>query len=294
MREKSGILVSRAGTQTPSDALGGHRKPKSKPSRMGKNGPAKKAQREDVVASKKTPTFILHSLLKPSKTQKATLDAIFSGPVLLRNLLQESGVKHWTPNEAGLFLLQNYKALQPYLYANDRHAAIEFLKKLVLDWGRTHPELTALELPHGCSISANNEVFLPIPGLGPLAVADVGEMQAERKGRRYKSSFVLIHSKWGYVAEIELFGNSEHDALTSVPEAPSLSKKVRRKAVKSPPEKKSPENIPFAQFMEIFSNTLNARLMDELRIYSRYAKSDFDALEGRPVQGGLPSLGKGR
>lgn len=288
MRGNVGILVWRADAEPSSGGSDGRRKPKQNANRASNAAPVEKAPNKVIGASKKPPSVVLHSLLKPTEAQRAMLDTIFSGPVLLRKLLQESGVQPRTQEEASLLLLQHHKALQPYLYANDRSTAVELLKKLVLDWGRTSPELIELEFPHDCSISAKNEVYLPVPRLGVLPVADVAEMQAERKGRRYKTSFVLIHSPWGYIAEIELRGNAERDTNVAVEAPRPQPKKGRVKAAKTS------GRIPFAQFMAMFDNALNARLMSELRISSRYVKPDFDALQGRPVQGGLPSLGKGR
>lgn len=288
MRGNVGILVWRADAQPSARGSNGRPQPKQNGTRPPNAEPAPKAPSKVAGASHKPSSALLRSLLKPNEAQKAILDTIFSGPVLLRKLLQESGARPQTQEEASLFLLQHHKALQPYLYANDRSTAVELLKKLVLDWGRSSPELVELEFPHDCSISAKNEVYLPIPRLGVLPVADVDEMKAERKGCRYKRSFVLIHSPWGYIAEIEFRRNVERDTNVSI-EAPRPQNKNGR--VK--PAKTS-GRIPFAQFMAMFDNALNSRLMSELRISSRYVKPDFDALQGWQLQGGLPSLGKGR
>lgn len=276
MREKGGILVWRAGAQSPSDGPGGRRKPKRKAHSGEDTRPAEKASKQIAGASKGPSSVVLRALLKPSDAQKVTLDTLFSGPVLLQSLLKAASVWPGTQAEASRFLLENHKALQPYLYANDRSTAVELLKKLVLDWRGDATGHIELEFSHDCSISAKNEVFLPIPRLGVLPVVNVAEMEAMRKGRRYKSSFVLINSSQGYIAEIEF----------------QISAKRHSKALA--PAAKTSGRIPFAQFMTMFDNALNARLMNELRISSRYVRPDFDALKGWPVQGGLPSLGKGR
>lgn len=288
MRGNRGILSWRADGQPASAGKGNRANLKRAKADRADAGVRTKVQKAGAGAPSRPTTFVLYSLLKPREAQKNVLDAIFSGPVLLRKLLADSGVQPRTAEEAGLFLLQHRKALQPYLYASDRTKSVELLKKLVLDWARSSPELIELELPADCSISAGNEVFLPIPKLGLLPVADIEEMQTERKGRRYSPSFILIHSPWGYIAEIELHGVKRAEPKAPVPtvQRPNIRPlaKVNRTS----------DRIRFDQFMAIFDNALDARLMNELRVASGYVKPDFDALQGRPVRGGLPSLGKGR
>lgn len=245
------------------------------------------------VASEKVdpPQVIqLHSKLKPREAQKAVLDSMFSGPILLRELLSKSPVKPRTAEDAALFLLQHHKELQPFLYAaHDRTKSVELLKHLILDWAVSVPELIELEFPGDCSISAANQIFLPIPRLGTLPVKDEDELAGHKRGRRYSPAFVLIHSPWGYITEIEFKSRgSRTPDSTSVRSTRPTVKSGNKRGVEPT------QRLKFDQFLMMFDSAINAQLMKELRVSRRFVAPDFDALQGREILGGLPSLGKRR
>ena len=246
--------------------------------------PTQKQPQREAPAGEVT----LHSKLNPKEGQKAVLDSMFSGPILLRELLSRSTVKPKTSEDAALFLLQHHKELQPFLYAaQDRTNSVELLKRLVLDWAVSVPELIELEFPGDCSISAANQVFFPIPQLGTLQVKDESGLVGHRKGRCYSPSFVLIHSPRGYVVEIEFNSQGRREPL-------SHSNQPAKQLAKTSPKRlrEVATRLSFDQYLMMFDSAVKAQLMQELRFSRRFVSTDYDALQGREVLGGLPSLGK--
>lgn len=276
-RNNFGILTWRAPSDTAKPAV---------PSQREAKPPAPKAPKKEEPQE----VIQLHSKLKPKEAQMAMLDSMFSGPILLRQLLSKAPVKPKTSEDAALFLLQHHKELQPFLYAaQDRTKSVELLKHLILDWSVSVPELIEVEFPEDCSISASNQIFLPIPRLRTLSVKDEDELAGYRRGRQYSPSFVLIHSPWGYIVEIEFksHGRRELDNSTRRP-----TKHVAKPSLKH--QREVSTRLKFDHFLMMFDSALNAQLMQELRVSRRFVTPDFDALQGREILGGLPSLGKRR
>ena len=235
---------------------------------------------------------VLHSLLKPNGKQTSVLDAMFSGPLMIRDLLQKTEQKPKTPEDASLFLLNNHRALQPYLYATDRSRSVELLKHLIAEWAISSPELIEIEFPTDCSMSAENRVYFPIPKLGMILVKDEQELRDQRRGMKYSPGFVLIHSPWGYIAEIK-FARAQRRFETEATLSAPLRKPIPKPKAQNKPNANT-GRISFDQFLFMFDNALNARLMDEIRVSKKFVTPDFDSLQGWGVAGGLPSLGKHR
>jgi hypothetical protein len=277
-KKNTGILT----WQAPSEVVVKQAPPQPLPKRTCLSNPGR-----DIPES-----AVLHTLLKPNGKQTSVLDAMFSGPVLIRDLLQKAVHNPKTLEDASLFLLSNHRALQPYLYATDRSRSVELLKHFIAEWAISSPELIELEFPSDCSISAANHVSFPIPKLGTILVNDEQELHDQRRGMKYSPGFVLIHSPWGYIAEIQ-FARAQRRFETEV----TLSAPLRKPKLKPKAQKRPDANtgrISFDQFLFMFDNVLNARLMDEIRVSKKFVTPDFDSLQGWSVAGGLPSLGKHR
>jgi hypothetical protein len=223
--------------------------------------------------------------LRPSPAQKVVLDSLFSGPLLLKTLLQNAAQKPRTSLDASLFLLHHHGELEPYLYSGNRAESVDLLKNLVVQWGSRIPERIELQFSGDCSVSASNQVFLPIPRLGMVAVQNISRLIDARSGARYRPTFAVVHSSLGYLVEIVFVRSA-----AAVPHAHDTAK-----APKVVPGTQSVSaRFGFSSFLTLFDNRVNQGLMEELRISRRFAKPDFGALEGREVTGGLPSLGKRR
>ncbi|AFT85064.1 hypothetical protein BUPH_08135 [Paraburkholderia phenoliruptrix BR3459a] len=231
--------------------------------------------------------------LRPTAGQRATLDSLFSGPQFLKKLLLSAEEKPRTPHDASMFLLRHHRELQPYLFAGNRSESIDLLKGLIVQWGSRVPKLIELQFSGDCSISASNEIFFPIPRLGKLPIQNPGRLADARQGSRYNPAFALVHSSLGYLVEIVFTRPSSIGRALDVPKA------REQKSSKSAPAKVAParaidDRLSFDKFVLLFDDAVNQRLLSEIRIAQRYATPDFNALEGRQVLGGLPSLGKRR
>lgn len=252
--------------------------------------PATEHEGEKLQPTRSAPLeSILRCELSPSPTQKAILDSLFAGPLLLKELLLKSDRRPRGPQDASLFLLQHYRELQPYLSVNGRSKSVELLKQLILQWATRIPKLIELQFSGDCSISALDQVFLPIPRLGTVTVRNEIELSEKRQGMRYRPTFALIHSTHGYLVEIVFIPRCNRTPFA----------RPARKAGKPCPggpqrRPRATDRIPFDQFVLLFDDHLNQRLMNDIRIARNFVSPDFDALEGKEVLGGLPSLGKRR
>jgi hypothetical protein len=239
--------------------------------------------------------------LKPSPAQKAALDALFSGPLLLKALLLKAAQKPKTPQEASMFLLQHRKELQPYLNSGYRDESIDLLKKLIIQWASSIPSLIELQFSGDCSLSDANQVFLPIPRLGTVAVHnEIRLIEARHRAQsRYKPTFALVHSTLGYLIEIVfLCRDSRPHSQLRARETEKPVQLHSREAEQSPRKKASRTEpasgrLDVRRFVTLFG-ALDQRRANEARIAQEFVRRDFGALEGRAVQGGLPSLGKRR
>jgi len=240
-----------------------------------------------------TPAPLVESIfrcdLKPSPAQKAVLDSLFSGPLLLKALLLQAAQKPQTPHEASMFLLQHHKKLQPYLYSGHRSDSVDLLRMLVIRWASCIPSLIELKFSGDCSVSPSNQVFLPIPRLGTVAVQnEIGLIEARHRSH-YNPAFALVHSTHGYLVEIVFLRRDRRPPATPIARGPQ--KPAPRAAPRTQP---ASGRIEFDQFLTLFDDAVNQRLMNEVRIARQFVMPDFTALEGKEVLGGLPSLGKRR
>jgi hypothetical protein len=239
----------------------------------------------------------------PRPAQKEILDGLFAGPRLIRQLLAECTEPISTDEGASLFMLKHYKDLQPHLYSQRRDDAVNLLRSLIKEWSIAMPDDIELLLPSDCSISSEQKIYLPIPGLGTLSPLDAEAVTRLRTRRRYESGFVLLHHKGKYFVDVafEKAGNGERQELNPAinTQQHTVSRSTHEaKSHKSRPKSKSTKVSSSAMhidsFLSMFNNSINRRLMQQLRISQQYSRTNFDKLEGWGVNGGLPSLGKHR
>ncbi|WP_257829842.1 hypothetical protein [Burkholderia glumae] len=259
-----------------------------------------------MIASKKgsllnSPDRLVESVfrcdLKLNFSQKAVLDALFSGPLLLKALLKQVDPKPRTSHEASTFLLRHRRELEPYLATRDRSDSVDLLSQLVIQWGSRSPTVIEIQFSDDCTISASNEIYVPIPRLGGLAVFNESRLIEARYRSRYKPSFTLVHSSLGYMIEIVFLRREEtrevvpcaSEQLDWRPEGGSTSASAKKRDLL---ETKA-QRIDVARFVALFGALDRARAA-EASVGRNFVRPNFGALEGRSVQGGLPSLGKRR
>ena len=239
----------------------------------------------------------------PRPAQKDVLDGLFAGPRLIRQLLAECTEPISTDEDASLFMLKHYKHLQPHLYSQRRDDAVNLLRRLIKEWSVAMPEDIELLFPGDCSISAEQQIYLPIPGLGTLSPLDAEAVKRLRARRRYEDGFVLLNKKSKYFVDVafeksEFREPQELSSAINVGQHPALRSTHEAKSHKSYPptrdKKLRPSAIHIDSFLSMFNNTINRRLMEQLKVSQQYSRTNFDKLEGWGVNGGLPSLGKHR
>ncbi|WJN75569.1 hypothetical protein [Burkholderia anthina] len=265
------------------------------------NEPAS-TQRSNAVQEKQPSPVesIFRCDLKPSPAQKAALDSLFSGPLLLKALLLKTDQKPKTPKEASMFLLEHREKLQPYLDSRYRDESVDLLKKLVIQWASSVPSLIELQFSGDCSLSDTNQIFLPIPRLGTVPVYnEIRLIEARLRARsRYKPAFTLVRSTLGYLIEI-VFLCSDNRSLGQLLTREPEERGRQRSHDKASPRKEQSRTEPpsgrleVGRFVTLFG-ALDQRRANETRIAQKFVRSDFSTVEGRAVQGGLPSLGKRR
>jgi len=225
---------------------------------------------------------------------------LFSGPRLLKTLLLKADQKPKTPKEASMFLLEHRKELQPYLDSGYRDESVDLLKKLILQWASSVPSLIELQFAGDCSLSDTNKISLPIPRLGAVAVHNETRLiEARLRAQsQYKPAFALVHSTLGYLIEIVFLCRESRTLDQLQTPEPKKHGQVHSHDKASPRKEQSraePPNgrLEVRRFVTLFG-ALDQRRADETRIAQKFVRSDFGNVQGRAVQGGLPSLGKRR
>ena len=207
----------------------------------------------------------------PRPVQKEILDGLFAGPRLIRQMLAECNEPISTDEDASLFMLKHYKELQPHLYSQRRDDAVNLLRSLIKEWSVAMPEDIELLLPGDCSISAEQQIYLPIPGLGTLSPLDAEAVKRLRMRRRYEDGFVLLNKKGKYFVEVA-FEKSEFREPQKLSSAINIKQNIALRSTHEAKNNKSlsqnrakkvrPSAINIDSFLSMFNNTINRRLME--------------------------------
>lgn len=217
-------------------------------------------------------------VLKPDAKQRHKIEALFAGPVVLADLLGNSGGLIQCAEEASLFLLRNKGALEPYLSTVDRDSAVDSLKSLLMQWAGSPPEQLELKFDSG-SISSTQQIWLPLRSLGALHVADTLCLAQVREGKRYvPDKFSLIRESSETYAVNIVLSSKRYLEGTSLGRDKSAPQSHRRRRA----------TFTVGELLRIFDNNLHRSLMQELRSSQGLSAVNYDALDGKPVRGGLP------
>lgn len=235
--------------------------------------------------------------LRPTESQRAKLDALFSGPVFIRSLVAQHGEPIADRAAASLFLLKHRKELDPHLFAQNRSAAIDWLTGLVQEWSTYPPLEMALAIPPTCTISRDQDIHLSMRQFGPLTPKDKLYLERFRARRRYSNSFVLVLQDGKYHVDITFTRPWGETPQPAAPKPVRAQSATRQQSPRQPVKRPAPQRyrpLPIGALLAMFDSAMNARLMADLRVSQQYSRTQFDKLEGWGVNGGLPSLGKRR
>lgn len=228
--------------------------------------------------------------LSPDKRQRGSLDSLFAGPILVVQLLRAETEPIERQDEASRFLLRNKQALEPYLFTQDRSQAVDLLTSLVLQWSNDPPEEFEILFQGDCSISPDQRIFLPVARLGLLSVSGTDHLQNLRRGTQYEPNFALLCSDGIYRATIPLKRSVHLPVRQAAPASTAAENREPPKHLK--PKRKA--SFQFSNFLALFNNRVAQHYAQELRVSKQLSTVQFGSLSGKPVQGGLPSLGKRR
>lgn len=217
--------------------------------------------------------------LRPSEAQQQLLDALFGGPLFLQQLISQSAEPIPDRAAASLFLLKHHRELSAHLFEENRALAVDWLTGLVQQWSACPPQEIALEMPG--TISGEQDIHLSMRQIGGLAPKDKLALERLRHKRRYAGDFVLVRLDGKYYVDISF--QTVSATTNAAPHRPQQNARSPRKRA-----------LPLGAFLAMFNSALNSRLRAELRVSQQYSRTQFEKLEGWGVNGGLPSLGKGR
>ncbi|MFC3146453.1 hypothetical protein [Piscinibacterium candidicorallinum] len=229
------------------------------------------------------PRHIANFALANSEMNRAKLDPVFALPRAVHRVLKETSTPFQSPLQAKLLLLARLKELMPLMHQLEADGVIGIIDACVQAWFAGTSPLCRLTFSGNCSIKTDcTAVWLP--DIKSLAFKDPGFVRSTRDQlrARYVDRFDLIASDDGYVVQVPFVTAGRADR------SHPISAKVPRCADGTPAR--------FGTGMNgvALTRLLTARRAELDRIAAAFVTPDFDELAGRPVQGGLPSLGTRR
>lgn len=218
-------------------------------------------------------------LSKDSKTT-SKLDSFFMLPKTLANILESSENELTNLSSAKLFLLSKLNELLPALTVRDREQSIDAINNFVSLWLSSHQAATRLSFEVGCSIKLDCS-FVWLPELQNIGLANPAAFLQKWRSNwtRYLNNFDLISSQEGYFVEIQFVQKNTPDNANK-----PITKKTNSSGTKFGGGVRANELFRALKLCRIELD----------KIGRAYVKPDFGALNGRPIQGGLPSLGRRR
>ena len=235
----------------------------------------------------------------PDKQQFSLLESMLEGPVLLQRLLALSDQPLGSIDDAARFLDKHWQRLVPYMFRKGRGQGPKAVEQLILRMAHESTDRFQIDFNACCSLTNDQRVTFPIPELGPIALARVGDLAAARAGQKHAGDFSLIRTLVGYSVAIRfdkkspLADKAKTQFITPVPPRNHRPKIVQRTPVRLP-ARPLPHysGISAGDFLAAFNNRVTAHLNHQLAVGRNFAGSRFDELSGWGVSGGLCSLGK--
>lgn len=231
--------------------------------------------------------------LKLSGAHLAALTKMFETPRALAALLRAHTSKIATAADASLFLLMHRKQLDGFIDGRERHGAVDQLTELLIQWSNTPPEIIGIDFSEDCSISANQEIYLPIDGLRLLATSDPADLARQRQGAHYGQTFTLFERGRGFAVSFTLSRRVQVPTASLRPPPGTSLKDWRPPEIRLAPGQPRPHIVAKPAAMPQRNKT---RVL-----YTGFAQSfgapmrsmNWRGISGWGVSGGLPSLGKG-
>lgn len=236
-------------------------------------------------------------VLQPTAPQKIALSEMFDAPQVLATLLRLHPGKIRNPGDASIFLLQNRKVLDRFINPRARSESIDLLTEMLMQWSENPPDVIGIDFDEDCSISAQQEIYLPMTGFRRLAILDPEELIEKRMGSQYEGPFTLFREDKFFIVTFNLV---KRLAVTKFTE--SLAVKPTKPKVTKSNKFVIPELIlrpgspkPYISGLRYQKNEPRRRVL-----YTNFSQvfgggmraMNWGGLSGWGVNGGLPSLGK--
>jgi primosomal protein N' len=211
---------------------------------------------------------------------------IFDVPNRLDALLKASLKPIATVVEAKLFLLENFKELSQIIQTHDRSLAIEALDEFLPLWLKQKEPINRLSIPDGCELASDSKFVRLGADIGWLMVKDARVLKSQRRDwQTYRRDFDLIREKNKHYVEILVTVGQRKHATSSTPLQSTFNKIDEDFELVN--FKKGLNSLDLFKAMSFIFKQLD-------KVAFAFAKPNFDALEGRPVSGGIPGSGKRR
>ena len=233
--------------------------------------------------------------------QQEILDSMFEGPLFLQRLLAISTKPIESIEAASAFLDKHWQRLTPYMFRKGSSQTPKAMEALILKLSREPLDVFTIDFPAGCSLAADQNILLPVPGLDAVAVASPELLLATRTGRRHDGSFSLTRILKGYAVAIDFEPISwpKPTNHASAPKSACLPRKQplpntpgRRQSKPATSERRS--GMAAQDFLKSFNNRVTAELKQQLAASRQFSTTRFADLSGWGVSGGLPSLPRRR
>lgn len=225
--------------------------------------------------------------LRVDERQRACLESLVRAPKALANLLRSYPLDLKTKADASAFLLNNRRELDGVINHKSRDRDVDMLTELLLRWSGNPPESVGIDFDDA-SLSHDNKVYLPLPGLHSIEIFEREQLEDQRRGKRYALPFTLFEE-----------GRHFYLALTLEPSQKSATRPPRHQTLDVNGKVKEIKLKPGHPLPYIIGPRYSPREPRQRVLFSRYSgvfggikTMNWGGLSGWGVNGGLPSLGK--
>ena len=227
--------------------------------------------------------------------QKALINAMFSGPELVAELLNKEEKLQLNSNEIKLFLLRN-KAILFSFICDYLHDDLDILVEVVYRIATLKKGENKLEFIGGCSISRDNNIYFPVKKLGLVRLADqnlFANWRSKTGNRRYYDNFSIIKRCGDFFVQIPvqpIMPSFKKGKLKISKKGSELIKNVKDINV----ENTVAQSAGSGKELTPSERKVAGAIATAMRLSSRRTNSENNSGGGSiwTVSGGLPSLGK--
>lgn len=240
--------------------------------------------------------------LEPTGAQAELLNSMFEGPMLLQRLLALNPSPVTTPGEASAFLDKHWPRLMPYMFRRGAGRSLKSMEALILMLATGPQDEFRVDFAAQCSLTSVQQVRLPIPSLGPVAVANPVVLEIARLGMKHSGAFGLIATASGFEVAIDFESIAVQTSAQSTKASPAPQRPrpqpsqfhSQRASAAKPIRPTRAKGMTARDFLAYFESKVTAHLQRELAVSRQFTTTRFDDLSGWGVSGGLPSLPRRR